>query len=192
LTWRRKSWETPFATYQDSNENTPTDYIFRFLFISLPACVAESGYLTGGPNSGHSTVIVFVHGYRGSNASCGSTIDAKSLPSLIGSDKDLASFADVYSFEYSTNQWDPKAQLPPAIASTLLETVHTLRNVDGKKNVLMVCHSMGGLIAQALRLNTNLFQYLRLWQGVPRLTYLIRSRWQRSVPSLIYLTRSGY
>ena len=116
----------------------------------LMPCEGQSRYSSGGRNSGHSTVIIFIHGYTGSNASWTSTTGAKSLPLLIGSDPDLASFADVYLFQYPTSLADSKAELPPSIANDLLNTVHDLRDHDGKKNVVMVCHSIGGLIAWAM------------------------------------------
>src|ERR1700733_12644517 len=119
-------------------------------FAFLLPCVAQGHYVTGGPRSGHRTVIIFVHGYRGSNASWNSgTPGHKSLPLLIGEDPALAKFADVYIFEYQTGLLDSNAQLPGSIADKLLAEVRTMtqfNDPDRKDNIVLVCHSMGGLI----------------------------------------------
>jgi hypothetical protein len=123
--------------------------IIGLLFMPAP-CRAVSGYVKGGPNSGHTTVIIFIHGYRGSNASWSSKTDPdKTLPTMIGSDPEISRFADVYLFDYMTDTTSEKAELPASIARELTPKVYQM-DKDGKLNIILVCHSMGGLIAWSL------------------------------------------
>jgi hypothetical protein len=46
----------------------------------------------------------------------------------------LASFTDVYLFEYDSKEWNPKAPLPGSIAGELGNKIYGMAR-DGKKNI---------------------------------------------------------
>jgi triacylglycerol esterase/lipase EstA (alpha/beta hydrolase family) len=124
---------------------TPLATVAILIVLASP-CRAASGYVTGGPNSGHSTVIIFIHGYLGSNESWMSKTGQVSLPKLIGTDPDLAKFVDVYLFEYATEKMNGQALLPGSIANELRQVISTMAQTN-KSSVVLVGHSMGGLVA---------------------------------------------
>lgn len=131
--------------------------------ILLPAlfvrCEAKSRYIASGPQSTHSTVIIFIHGWRGSSASWNSAHRGKSLPELIATDPVLARFADIYLFEYNSEGGDPKAELQGSIASKLGTEIWEMFK-HGKKNIVLVCHSVGGIIAWTVIDQMHSFQIL--------------------------------
>ncbi|HEY4933923.1 MAG TPA: alpha/beta fold hydrolase [Terriglobales bacterium] len=98
--------------------------------------VAEPHYINGGPHANRDTVIIFIHGYTESSKAWGD------LPNRIATDPQIESFADVFMFDY------PRRRQVPQIAQVDLESqVHRRTIGDGKRNIVFVCHSLGGVIA---------------------------------------------
>lgn len=90
--------------------------------------------------------VVFVHGFASNAKTWKSFIDQMS------EDDELKPF-DIFSFEYSTqiprsNFWRPHRRLPTL--STIADSLQTFLAIEvaDHRNLVIVCHSMGGLVTQ--------------------------------------------
>jgi pimeloyl-ACP methyl ester carboxylesterase len=105
------------------------------------------------PRKDRDTVIVFIHGFNGDPV--GTWTNEKTgayFPKLVADDKDID--ADVYVYSYpSPARWllaSDHAQLVPTLAADLITTVESEILAKGKHRIVLVAHSMGGLVAWSM------------------------------------------
>ena len=112
----------------------------------------DGGYVYP-PRDDRDTVIFFIHGFNGDPV--GTWTNEKTgayFPKLIADDKEIN--ADVYVFSYpSPAEWlraADNAQLVPEIADHLIATLESELIAKGKHRIVLVAHSMGGLVAWSM------------------------------------------
>jgi hypothetical protein len=137
--------------------------ISMFLTLIVPGLNANdtapsSGYYVHQRHEDRKIVIVFIHGFTGNDVDTWKNKDTgKSFPEMIATDPDFKD-ADVYVYAYHTSaangpgQGDKAIKSIPRLGETL--SIKLFELLKGYKKVVLVGHSMGGLVALSA-LDTN-------------------------------------